>query len=75
MKHFVSEWKTCIFCSLSKTRAHKVETTHGWQQFFERLGPSGSRSYGDVYPTWFLPDQSYTQFNQGDLNTAKKVAA
>jgi hypothetical protein len=64
MRNFVSEWEVSIFCSLSKVRQHKVETKHGWQQFAERVGPSGSRSYGDVCPTWFPPDQGYTELSQ-----------
>lgn len=75
MRRFVSEWETCIFCSLAKVRQNKVETEHGWQQFSERVGPGGSHSYGDVCPTWFPLDQGYTELSQGMSMKSKRVAA
>jgi len=75
MRHFVSKWKKSVWCSLTKVRQHKIETNHGWMQFAERVGPSGSISYGDVCPTWFPPDKGYTELSQTAPIKVRRVAA
>lgn len=73
--HYVADWEPSRFCSLSKVRQHKVDTGHGWQKFAEMVGPSGSRSYSDVCPTWFPPDASYQKLKEPMTVKVRGVAA
>lgn len=74
-QHLVSKSDGAWFSSMSQQRTHMIRKTDFWLRFSETVGPHGHVQFGDVIPTNFPPDKTFSPYRPGKPAPARKAVA